>query len=133
MRRVVPFRRWHLDRLNLNMKLSDTELDNMERQNSYSLIVSDEVVACAGTVQLWPGRHQAWAYMTPESGKHMRWITREVLRGIEKIKGRVEMTVLVGFEAGQRWARMLGFTLEAPVMKAYAPDGTDQSLWARIN
>jgi len=45
---------------------------------------------------------------------------------------RVEAYVDFEFEPGHRWARMLGFKLEAPRMKCHRPDGGDSALYARI-
>jgi hypothetical protein len=45
----------------------------------------------------------------------------------------VELTVLKHFAAGHRWAKMLGFEIEAPLMRGYNPDGTDSVGYARYN
>ena len=42
------------------------------------------------------------------------------------------MTVDCEFEQGHRWAKMLGFTMEAERMRAYRPDGGDVALYARV-
>ena len=42
------------------------------------------------------------------------------------------VTVDVDFPEAHRWAKMLGFKMEAERMEAYAPDGRACSLYARI-
>jgi len=45
---------------------------------------------------------------------------------------RIEMTVDCDFPQGHRWAKMLGFTMEAERMRGYRPDGGDCALYARL-
>lgn len=132
-RMVVPFKAWHLNWLDSRAQLTEQEMQGMEQQNSRTFVVGGHVVAAAGTLQYWPGRHNAWAYMSPATGLHMRWLTREVERELKLLKGRIEMTVLVNFQAGHRWALMLGFSLETPAMKGYAPDGSTHAMYTRFN
>lgn len=137
---VVPFKPWHFGWLKeshsetLNgIVVGDDVLRQMQAHNSWTGVVDGEPVACAGTVMQWPGRHTAWAYMCKGSGPHMRWITQEVLKRIVDIKGRIELDVLANFKAGHRWARTLGFRVEAPLMKAYGPAGEDFVGYVRLN
>lgn len=132
-RMVVPFKSWHMKWLDAKVVLSDVELQSMEQQSSKSLIVNGAIIACAGWLTFWPGRHQAWAYMSPATGPHMRWLTRMCDEHARQLKGRIEMTVRTDFEAGHRWALMLGFTLETAVMKAYGPFGEDHAMYTRHN
>jgi hypothetical protein len=134
-RMVVPFRRWHYGWLanELDLHVSDDELAQMERFNSWTGVMGGEILVCAGTIPFWPGRCHAWAYMTPKTGPHMRWITNEVKKNLAQIKGRIEMSVHCEFPAGHRWARLLGFKIEAERMEGYGPDGAAHALYARVN
>lgn len=139
-RRVVPFRPWHYAWLvgnpsdgPVSVKISELMLTQMAVENSWTGVVDGSPIACAGTVRQWPGRHTAWAYLSPETGKHMRWVTKETLIVLAAIKGRIELTVRCDFELGHRWAKMLGFEVETPVMKGFGPFGEDHTGYVRWN
>lgn len=131
-RMVVPFRSWHMEWINAAYVIDGTELAR-EVHNSWTGVVHGSPIACAGTVTHWPGRHYAWAVLGSSTAPHMRWITREVLRRLDELKGRIEMTVLVDFKAGHRWAKMLGFEVETPCMKGYGPVGESHAMYVRFN
>lgn len=141
-RSVVPFRGWHYERLADKIPSADgmlttwmprDVLHQLEGQNSWTGTLDGEPFVCAGTMLQWPGRHSAWAYMGENTASHMLWITREVLKNLSRVKGRIELNVRCDFPAGQRWAKMLGFEVETPVMKGFGPDGEDHVGFVRIN
>lgn len=99
---------------------------------SFSCEVEGAIIACGGNIRIWPGRASAWALLSPTSGKHMARITRAVIRFFEVSEDfRIETTVDDGFEAGHRWAKLLGFEREG-YMKKYRPNGQDAWLYARV-
>lgn len=139
-RRVVPFRRWHYDWLteqesaeNGSFRLPPQAAEQAERENSWTGVVDGTPVACAGTIQYWPGRHMAWAYIVRKARRHMPWVTVEVQKALDRMEGRVELTVRRDFPAGQRWAERLGFTVETPVLRAFGPEGEDHVGYVRFN
>ena len=139
-RRVVPFKRWHYDWLTeqdaaegLTMAIGAQTLTVLERSNSWTGVVDGTPVVCAGTLEQWPGRHIAWAYMARGTLPHMTWITMAVLNNLAKVKGRIELTVRADFRVGQRWARRLGFEVETPRLAAFGPQGEDHVGFVRIN
>ena len=132
-RMIVPFKPEHFKWLDAKVHVTDDELRGMARQNSWTAVLHGTVIACAGVITYWPGRHYAWAYMSPATGQCMRWLTREAHKRMSAPKGRVEITVRTDFAAGHRWAGMLGFHMEAPVMQHYGPHGEDHTLYARVN
>jgi hypothetical protein len=90
-------------------------------------------VAAAGIVPIYPGRGLAWAMLGAKSGKYMRQITRKVRHALDLAPDkRIEMYVEKDFEIGHRWAKMLGFEVEAPVMRKHGIFGQDETLYARI-
>lgn len=92
----------------------------------------DRVVCCAGVAVLWPGRASAWALLAWDAGRNMRGLHREVLRFLDGCEiRRVEAYVYRQFEAGHRWATMLGFEREG-LMRAFAQDGSDMVMYARV-
>lgn len=140
-RRVVPFKQHHYLWLREGNPTADggmfvptvETLAQIEGQNSWTGVIDGEPVACAGTIFQWPGRHTAWAYMGRNTGPHMRWITKAVLNNLAVVKGRIELTVRADFPMGQRWARMLGFEVETPLMRAFGPLGEDHVGFVRMN
>lgn len=140
-RRVVPFMPFHYDWLvagapaaeNSSFRLGQGVTDYLRQQNSWSGVVDGAVLVCAGTIQMWPGRHQAWAYVARGTLRHMPWITEETRKVVEQVKGRIEFSVRADFLPGQRWAKALGFEVETPLLKAYGPEGEDHVGFVRFN
>ncbi len=138
---IVPFEPDHLTRLLLqpsqaNMQAFMTDPEYAEQLRAagpaYSLVVGDEVFACAGLIPQWENRAVAWALVASEAGRHFRAIHQAVLRTFELHPfRRIETAVLQDFEQGHRWVRMLGFEREG-LMRAYSPDGQDYDLYARV-
>jgi hypothetical protein len=140
-RRVVPFRRWHYEWLvaagdaaeGKNMRIAEGILEQLERQNSWTGVADGDPVVCGGTIAQWPGRHTAWVYLNPAAGPAMVRATREVGRKILDVRGRIEFTVRCDFRNGHRWAKLLGFEVETPLLKAYGPEGEDHVGYVRFN
>lgn len=138
---VVPFKRWHYEWLadgfraaeGGDFRLSPVTLRAMEAENSWTGIVDGAVMVCAGTMEQWPGRHTAWAYVARGTLPHLPWITAETKKVLEKVKGRIEFTVRSDFPAGLRWAKGLGFEIETPRLRAFGPEGEDHVGFVRVN
>ena len=109
-------------------------LATLEAGNSWTLL-SDEgaPIACGGIMVWWQGRYLCWAYLNAGSGGYMVAITKMVKKILGKAgPGRYELVVKADFAAGHRWAKMLGFEVEAPVMAQYGPNGEDCTGYVRI-
>lgn len=90
------------------------------------------VICCAGVVNLWAGRASAWALLSWDAGRSMRGLHREVLRFLDGCGiRRVEAYVYPQFEAGHRWATMLGFEREG-LLRAFGLDGSDMVMYSRV-
>lgn len=91
-----------------------------------------EVVMCGGLLPQWENRALAWALVGERAGPHFAAIHRHVKQFlIRSSYRRIEAHVDVGFAAGIRWMKMLGFELEA-YKKAFRPDGADMLEFVRI-
>lgn len=139
-RKIVPFRAWHSKWLEQSgpckgghVKTSYEMRMLLEKCNSWTVFVNDDVVACGGTIEMWPGRHVAWAQVNDASTKHMLYITRAALSMLQKVQGRIEMTVQRDFRAGHKWAHMLGFGIETMDMLRYGPDGETHTGYVKFN
>lgn len=139
-RRVVPFKPWHYQWLADGRKsaeggafrVGDDVLWSLCKENWWTGIVDGEVLVCAGTMQQWPGRHVASAYVARGTLPHMVWITEEVKKALAKVKGRIEFTVRADFPIGIRWAKTLGFETEA-LLRKYGPEGEDHFSFVRFS
>lgn len=95
------------------------------------------VAAVAGYTEPWPGRACIWiAFLDdfPQSvnGAVALAITRLGKKLIASMRHRrIEATVLTGYEAGYRWARMLGFQCEG-TLRCYDPLGRDHQLFSIV-
>jgi hypothetical protein len=140
IRKVVPFEAWHLDWLEQAglpeggwIALSREQRKELEGHANWTAVVGEEIICCGGTVEIWPGRHSAWAYLNKSSAPHMLFVTRAARVALAKVKGRIEMTVRIGFDEGRRWAFLLGFHVETPHLSAYGPQGEAHTGFVRFN
>lgn len=93
----------------------------------------DECVACGGVIPIWIGRATLWAFFSPAARPYMATITRFCRRIINECPvNRLECTVRCDNDAANRWALLLGLELEAPLLRAYDPQGQDMALYARV-
>ena len=138
---VVPFISAHLDLIDLhetmsfmNGRMGNGYGEGLASYPSYSYISNSKVLACAGVFPLGTYRYQAWALMSKDSGQSMVGITKEVKKFLGMFEGkRVETHVLYGFDAGEKWMKMLGFKKEtSEPMRKYGDDGKDYYLYARV-
>ena len=137
---VIPFEASHLRLMTVQpsqqevlQQVSDDCLAVLENTNAYTVVLDGIIVCCAGVVEYYKGRGEAWSYLGADLGSNMVPVYRAIKKYIDTIDvRRVEMTVDVDFEPGHRFAKLLGFELEAPRMKAYDINGRDKALYARI-
>jgi hypothetical protein len=155
--RTVPFKRWHLswieERGSSEGGFFAPDLPTLmaleQMPNMWTMLWEDEPLLCGGTIQHWPGRAEAWAYLNKHTGRHMIYVTKSAIEKVSIPKGRVEFTVLRNFAKGHRWARLLGFDVEAcpgleveklppdliipGQMRGWSPEGIDGVLYVRHN
>lgn len=140
--KIAPFRAGDLALLDLQKaQASFSELIadpqygvSIERAGqSYTVWVDGAPILCAGLIPLWQDRATAWALVSMHAGRHFFSIHRAV-RGFLKQAPyrRIEATVQAGFPEAWRWIQLLGFEHEG-LMRAYAPDGSDHHLFARVS
>lgn len=117
--RLIPFKAEHL----LNFVQRDGETIDFrsaiikEQSPSYTAMVDDLVIGCAGVCLQWSGVGIAWTMFSKDAERYMLWCTRTiraVLRDITRAHNlhRIELTVLEGLPRYEAWARMLGFERE---------------------
>lgn len=139
--KVVPYQAEHMRALRLqSAQLSSMgwapadHAEMLEQFTAFTALDGDEVLVCAGVIELWPGRGAAWAFMAENLGARMVAIHRAVRRYFATLDfRRLEAEVATDFPQGHRWVRLLGFELETPRLRAYFPDGSDASMYVKVN
>lgn len=137
--KIIPFEPTHIQQLDVQDAQRLTDDDQARALAApfglaWTGAVDGVPVACAGLVEVWPGRAYAWALLARNAGPWMVAITRGVRRALKAAPfDRIEMAVDSGFLAGQRWALMLGFELETPLpARRYLPGWRDAYLYAMV-
>mgnify|MGYP001059107411 CR=1 FL=1 len=111
---VVPYEPWHLRAIPLQPAQSgltdDIAAGLPERvSDGWTALVGGAPVACAGFVE-HAGATWAWAALSAAAGPYMVRLTAAIRRALNlHPAAEIHMTVEEGFEAGERWARLLGF------------------------
>lgn len=138
--KIVPYKAEHMRAL----KLQSAQLacvgwapadhaEMLEQFTAYTALDGDEVLICAGVIEMWKGRGAAWAFIAENLGARMVAVHRAVRNYFDLLDfRRIEAEVLLDFPQGHRWVRMLGFELECPRMRSYFPDGSDAALYAKV-
>jgi len=100
---------------------------------SYTVLSGKNVIACIGIVEHYENRGEAWAILADGCRKDFMGIHRAVLKFLKETQvKRIEAVVMKDFKEGHRWARLLGFELEAETLRCYDQLGNDYSLYARV-
>jgi len=109
-------------------------LQALERSDSWTAFDGDRILGCAGLLPIWPGLSHCWALLADDIGAGMIGVTRCAHRMLRMHTGRIEAYVEAEFEAGHRWARILGFERDTPgVLRKWFPDGSGAVLYSRVN
>lgn len=104
-----------------------------QHRYAYTGLLDGEVLFCAGLMEYWENRAEAWAVLKEDLGANFIAVHNMVKRFLEIIPHRrIEAIVDFNFEEGHRWVRALGFKREAPLLKHYRPDGGDCTLYVKL-
>jgi len=118
----VPFEAAHAARIRLQPRQHEgasyadrRHYEQLAQTPAFTVLDGDEVLMCAGVLEVWQGRHVCWAMLAEGVGHRMVSCVRHALRFLfEQAPGRYEMDVELGHGEGERLARALGFELETP-------------------
>lgn len=133
---VVNFKPEHLERIKLKA-CHDGERPEAIKGSAVTLLSGDSPLAIIGWHFVSKGVVQIWAFLSDEISSVKKSFHKEILSLIRwAFEGnpvqRIQMSVVVGYMAGWKWARSLGFVCEG-VMKKYGPTGNDYWLFARTS
>lgn len=121
------------DRVLLNAYMSEDFKHLLESSFAISAWVGSRPVAAAGIIELHSRCALGWAMLGADAGPYLRPITRAVRNALDISPfPRIEMRVAYEFEEGHRWAKLLGFEVEAPLMRKSGVRGEDETLYARV-
>jgi hypothetical protein len=120
----------------LNEYMGQANIDALEKSpHSYTLMTEEDerVVGCAGVVEYWSGRGEAWAILDTDSRHEFLAMHNTVKRFLDVCPvNRIEAAVDLHFDNGHRWVMALGFRLDAARLRAFFPNGRDASLYSRV-
>lgn len=96
--------------------------------------LGNRCLGAAGFVPLFPHRAVAWSLVSQNIGTAMVDVTRKIRNILAADPTpRIEMTVDVDFEAGHKWAKLIGMTLETPIpLRKFGARGEDELMYVRI-
>lgn len=137
---VIPFRAEHFWALepqaaqaHVRGYVTPDSIAALEGESSLTAMAGDRPMCCFGWFPTYPTKAVMWAILSKDIGPHLLSMTRIARSVLSSLPyKRMEMDVACEFEQGHRWARMLGFTLEAERLRHYRIDGGDSALYARI-
>lgn len=99
---------------------------------AYACLVGDKVIAMAGVSMFWNGRGHGWATIADNGRPYLKAITKEVMNFLKFTSiSRIETAVDCRFDAGHKWAQMLGFQKEG-TMRSWGPNGENYDLYSRV-
>ena len=137
---VVPFEPWHLRELALQPSqlglLSTLTIEHgcglVQAGPSWSAMAGFDVIACAGVIEFWEGRAQAWALLSAQFPQHVKSVHRAVRQFLQGYDvARLECIVDPRDPRTVRWAEHLGFSYESTMPK-YTPNGESQDMMVRL-
>lgn len=103
---------------------------------AWTAIVDNKVVGVGGGIDMYPHLTLVWAILGIDAKNYMFSVTKAIKKWLDKSKKpRMETAVRREFEAGHRWANMLGFSNETKEngMLNFGVDGETYDLYARYN
>lgn len=141
MIKILPFKAEHISQIKQQnhdlIELQDFGLAHYRKFEGlkwqWSIEIDGEIKACCGCVEYWKDRGEVWAMIDRRSGPKFLPMVRALKDLFNQIDcQRIEVTVISNFIQAHRLVKILGFTLEAPLMKKYGITGWDYSLYSRV-
>lgn len=136
---IVPLKEEHITQIEMqngqhyiSAFISPEMRAQLQAGMSFTALDGDTILGCAGVIEMWEGRAQAWAILSGKCGRNFVGIHRAVASFLSlKQYRRLEATADINFEPGHKWLKMLGFAAETERMKFYLPNGADATMYVR--
>ena len=101
---------------------------------AFTVESNNSIIACIGVVEHHANRAEAWALLSENCGPYLRRITVAVFGWLRQCQyARVEANVAIDFNAGHKWAKLLGFEQEGQERKSFFHDGRSAITYVRLN
>lgn len=137
----IPYKAEHIKKLKIQVAQAWMEkhltmegLRSLEGEWSSTVLRDGVPIVCGGAIPIWEGRAMLWSFvngdLTPKDFRALHYLVKGFVNDLPF--NRIEMYVDCGFDAGHRWARALGFELEADRMRSFQIEGADSALYARV-
>lgn len=137
---VEPFNAEHLGAMTLQPRqaylrefVTDEYLQMlMAGEVARTICIDGHVVACFGVVTVPTIGRMLWCFFAENTGQHFVRLHRFATRFVQAHERPfLHATVEIGFEPGQRWLQMLGFTF-VNVLERYGPDARNHLLFVKL-
>ena len=103
-------------------------------EHAISVLRNGEVLFCLGVIHVWGSYGSAWLFMS-NKGRDCVFdifrIGKKFLKETVPFK-RIEATTNFSNDMHNRFIKLAGFKVEAPLLRNYFPDGGDAVLYAMI-
>lgn len=137
---IIPFQPTHVKMIRLQDHQAQWQQEinaaqfNEVISNAWTVVDSGgDVMFIGGVYTIWWNRLAAWSLISVYAGKHFKFIINHTIKNFEQFKGhRIECYVDPDFEQGHRFAKLLGFKCEAPLMQKFHQNGTNASMYSKI-
>jgi hypothetical protein len=143
--RIVPYEPWHYEYLagktftTLKIGSEAIRLFSLAydlRGVAVTIQDGNQVIGCAGIMELWPGVGEAWSMFTDEIRGHPFYLhsrTKKIMADMISSRNyhRVQATVLSTDPVAIKWIERLGFQKECN-MKQFGSDKSDHFLYVRM-
>ncbi len=107
-------------------------LDQIQRQNSWTLLIDGEAEGVGGTVEYWPGRSMVWAIFTDKARQHPRTMSKSARHALKFANGRIEASARTDWPQAQRFLEHLGFS-KGELMEEYDACNADHYAYTIYN
>ncbi len=139
MPNIVPFKKEHLDKINLMFEMTKSGKESLGSYDGvigYTGMEDDAVLATGGVHPMWEGVGEAWLLVGKEGYDKPKTVAKwtdylfQILQEEHKLF-RIQASVAALDLTANRYAQWLGFEKEG-IMRKYGPDGTDYIRYARV-
>tara|TARA_R100000234_G_scaffold27548_1_gene15873 strand:+ start:2652 stop:3092 length:441 start_codon:yes stop_codon:yes gene_type:complete len=103
---------------------------------SFTGIINDELIACAGIYEIWDGVGEAWFLGSQKMNQHPIKISRAIKKNLTRIMKeknfhRIQAHVRIDYKKAIKFAEFVGMKNEGEMQK-YTPDKVNVLRYAKV-
>jgi hypothetical protein len=139
---LAAYKPWHLRDIKVQpaqraqYDLMEPDVPEALQHHPCYTVMSDDgrVLGVGGYIEAWRNRGTVWSYLADHVGREFLTCHYAAQAFIDSLEcKRLEMVVHVEHDEGHRWAKLLGFECEIPMMKNFLPTvNGDCAMYVRI-